>query len=452
MFNFLFEGTIGELLAPNSQSPLFNAIQKNEQDVIQNMIATASTVDICRIEDCGYSAVHAACRYNNLFALQLIFSRGVHCEQPDRNGSTPLHYASKYGHIDLCKHLVERGAFPARKNNLNQTPYDLAESHIVRQYLLPLQFNAERIDAPQAEAPTYNYNSTDPNRFSAPAPPQSAYQPPQPQPSYQPQPQLQPSYPPQAQSQSASAPAGFQALSHAYVAPPALSTASGVGAIQPDGFGSSASDPSLQAKYGHVKEVVNIAPPPIMAAPPSQYSAFNGNNNAPYSRYVPYDVNAPPQPLYASPQTQPMYGMPPAPYSAPMQQQFPSMQPPLPAFQQNPPAATPRTSTPGSTTQPLQGSAPPVQIAPPTVFANIGPPSLVRQSSGSGSHQPIGPPSLLRQSSGSGSQPPAVVPPVPAVPFARQQSAGLVTVDLDAPSTIEEETVDIISSNSSSVM
>ena len=144
MFNFLFEGKLGELLAPNSQNPLMTAIQRNEQDVIQNLVASASTIELCRTDECGYAPIHAACRYNNQFALQLIFGRGVHVEQPDRNGSTPLHYASKYGHLELCKHLVERGAFPARKNALNQTPYDLAESHLVRQFLLPLQFVAER--------------------------------------------------------------------------------------------------------------------------------------------------------------------------------------------------------------------------------------------------------------------------------------------------------------------
>jgi hypothetical protein len=143
MFNFILEGKIGEYLAPMTQNSLFTAIQRNDQESIQNLIANASTIEICRNDDCGYSAIHMACRCNNLFALQLIFSRGVHCEQPDKNGSTPLHYASKYGHLELCKHLVERGALPAKKNTLNQTPYDLAESHVIRQYLLPLQFNAE---------------------------------------------------------------------------------------------------------------------------------------------------------------------------------------------------------------------------------------------------------------------------------------------------------------------
>lgn len=63
----------------------------------------------------------------------------------DRAGNTPLHYASKYGHLELCRYLIEVGASPGRKNNSHQTPYDAAaEHHTVRQYLLPLQFQAER--------------------------------------------------------------------------------------------------------------------------------------------------------------------------------------------------------------------------------------------------------------------------------------------------------------------
>lgn len=178
MFNFLFEGKLGEMLAPSMQNPLIAAIMRNDQDAIQTLVAGSSTIEICRNDESGYSAVHAACRYNNLFALQLIFSRGVHVEQPDRNGSTPLHYASKYGHLELCKHLVERGAYPARRNNFNQTPYDLAESHTVRQYLLPLQLSAERGEdnAPigYGSAP-YSASSATIYSSARPAPPDMAF-------------------------------------------------------------------------------------------------------------------------------------------------------------------------------------------------------------------------------------------------------------------------------------
>jgi hypothetical protein len=56
--------------------------------------------------------------------------------------------------------------------------------------------------------------------------------------------------------------------------------------IQADGFHSSASDPALQQKYGHVKLAVTTAPPPTAPMPPpgaggpgavNEYSLFGSN-------------------------------------------------------------------------------------------------------------------------------------------------------------------------------
>ena len=62
-----------------------------------------------------------------------------------------------------------------------------------------------------------------------------------------------------------------------------------------DGFHSSASDPELQAKYGHIKEVTNIAPPPtsiVYQPPPGGAPSFVPTNiGSIYNRYVPYDAH-----------------------------------------------------------------------------------------------------------------------------------------------------------------
>ncbi len=69
----------------------------------------------------------------------------------DSAGNTPLHYAAKYSNFEICKYLISRGCQPALKNNSNQSAYDVSESHVIRQYLLPLQFQQERNE------PTTNY-------------------------------------------------------------------------------------------------------------------------------------------------------------------------------------------------------------------------------------------------------------------------------------------------------
>ena len=80
-----------------------------------------------------------------------------------------------------------------------------------------------------------------------------------------------------------------------------------------DGFHTSASDPELQKKYGHTRNVIDIAPPPTFSSlsspegAPNQYNMYSSQyvqNGGPgssgtappaYNRYVAYDPYAPPQ-------------------------------------------------------------------------------------------------------------------------------------------------------------
>lgn len=112
----------------------------------------------------------------------MIFDKtsGVSIDLPDNQGNTPLHFAAKYGHVELCKVLLERGSSLSRKNKQNQNAYDISENHIVRQYLLPLVFQAERSQPPeqmQQQQPTFQSSVTSANvteYAAAPAPPPSS--------------------------------------------------------------------------------------------------------------------------------------------------------------------------------------------------------------------------------------------------------------------------------------
>ena len=76
MFNFLFEGKIGELLAPVLPvNQLFLAIQRQENEEVQRIIASGQ-IDLNSRSEIGYSAIHATCRYNNSYALNLIVQQG----------------------------------------------------------------------------------------------------------------------------------------------------------------------------------------------------------------------------------------------------------------------------------------------------------------------------------------------------------------------------------------
>ena len=68
-------------------------------------------------------------------------------QQFDYGGNTPLHYAAKFGQLDVCKLLIVQFSVSASlKNARGETPYDGSNNNYVRQYLLPLQLQSETKD------------------------------------------------------------------------------------------------------------------------------------------------------------------------------------------------------------------------------------------------------------------------------------------------------------------
>jgi len=57
---------------------------------------------------------------------QLLIERGANPNTRDSGGSTPLHYASKYGRIEVARVLIEHGASVKVENNDGKTPLDVA--------------------------------------------------------------------------------------------------------------------------------------------------------------------------------------------------------------------------------------------------------------------------------------------------------------------------------------
>jgi len=76
MFNFIFEGKIGEYLAPvMPTNQLFLAIQHHRNSEVQNFILT-NQCNYRNNSDSGYAAIHVACRYNNSYAIELLAAQG----------------------------------------------------------------------------------------------------------------------------------------------------------------------------------------------------------------------------------------------------------------------------------------------------------------------------------------------------------------------------------------
>ena len=71
-------GKLGEILAPvtGSSHPFFTAIQHHDNVEVQNLLLNTHHTDMARTNENGYAAIHCACRFNNMFAVDLIMSRG----------------------------------------------------------------------------------------------------------------------------------------------------------------------------------------------------------------------------------------------------------------------------------------------------------------------------------------------------------------------------------------
>lgn len=51
-----------------------------------------------------------AAQYGDLDRALHLLKKGTYVDQRDSSGYTPLHYAARNGHLDLCRLLVEKGA------------------------------------------------------------------------------------------------------------------------------------------------------------------------------------------------------------------------------------------------------------------------------------------------------------------------------------------------------
>ena len=300
-------------------------VQRNDEAGAMGVIAEIDPVHTVVNAAKGIYPIHMACEYSMIRLVRLLLSQpGANIQVEDFVGNTPMHYAALSTNndgLELCKILVkEFGASVMAKNRNGQTPYDLATSNNIRQYLLPIQLQAETQYAldnggvglpPGIDLGGLRVKNLamppPPTQFGAPpnsAPPSMYVAPPtlsgatpniQPLQSFQPQ-----QNDPMANTQAASpyvslpvpepqndtmfgtptpnhkiAPAPASMPAHLAQAPSSgnreyarVGSSSAAiyrppGGIRPDGFHSSSSDVNLQKKYGHQQvQYGNAVPPP----------------------------------------------------------------------------------------------------------------------------------------------------------------------------------------------
>jgi len=107
--------------------------------------ATAKGSDLGLFDECLRQVGAALKRPKAAFGSHELVNlpQGLSASEADQRGNTPLHYACEGGSLDMVKHILGKQVDVLARNGANQTPYDCAESHVVRQYLLPIQLRVE---------------------------------------------------------------------------------------------------------------------------------------------------------------------------------------------------------------------------------------------------------------------------------------------------------------------
>jgi ankyrin repeat protein len=74
-----------EILAPvaGPTNALFLAVQHHQNDEVR--ILMNSQADGARVNENGYSAIHCACRYNNMYVIDLVMFQGKQKQLPKQN-------------------------------------------------------------------------------------------------------------------------------------------------------------------------------------------------------------------------------------------------------------------------------------------------------------------------------------------------------------------------------
>lgn len=196
--------------------------------------------------------------------------------------------------------------------------------------------------------------------------------------------------------------------------------------MRTDGFHCSVGNPELAAKYGHIKQDIQIAPPPTaggdgatasggprVAPNPTQYSAFAAYGGRPPPRYVSYNVNSNTSAPFVPPG---MHQMHPHPLSNPGSAAA-SPVPPYGAMPQQPPAQQQSGYAPSPPLAPQQPQQqqpftpppppmPPASAVPPRV-GSVSPPRA----------SPMPPPPPLPSGMPQAPQRPSFSPPPPPPPL-----------------------------------
>jgi ankyrin repeat protein len=130
--------TVTKLLAkgfnPNTptedgQPALLVAVKNNAKRVI-SVLASAKGIDIDRTNIQDESPLMFAAYENNMVAARILISQGA---EVNKTGWSALHYAATKGHIDMIKYLLDHSAYIDAESPNGTTPLMMATQYSTQQ-------------------------------------------------------------------------------------------------------------------------------------------------------------------------------------------------------------------------------------------------------------------------------------------------------------------------------
>jgi len=118
-------------------NPTTHVNVRTEQDETALMLASLNGFEaVCRklialdadVNNPGWAPLHYAASGGHVTIMRLLLDNHAYIDAASPNGSTPLMMAAKYGSNAAVKLLLEAGADPMLKNNLDLTAIDFANS------------------------------------------------------------------------------------------------------------------------------------------------------------------------------------------------------------------------------------------------------------------------------------------------------------------------------------